>query len=176
MPFTLNDVYTHVGDPQLTFQWELVLPPALTGAGPVAFHAQSVTLPFQTIEANDYHVANTKQYDPGFVDVDQVQMELVEDIEGKVTDFMDAWQGLVVDQFGFYGHPDEYKHPVVCHYLNPKGERTSLRHDYEGCWPVSMGPAQMVSGASSVLVVPVSLSTDGVLINGKRQYGRRRQR
>ena len=148
------------------------MPPALAGSVPVSFHAQSVTLPFQTIEANDYHVANTKQYDPGFVDVEQVQIEFVEDVEGKVVDFMDAWQNTVVDEFGFYGHPDDYKHPVVCYYLNPKGERTSIRHDYSGCWPATVGPSQMSSGNSNILVISVSLSADGVKINGRR-VGRR---
>lgn len=143
-------------DPHLSWHYSILLP---FGLPPM--YIEDVDIPLLKIESNPYHRANSKRYDPGFVDVDPVSIVFYEDIRGTVLAFLNNWRQLVVDPNGYYGRPSDYKRNIIISLHDPKGNPLVI-FQCEGCWPSSINNISLQSDSNERTRITAEFSCDNV--------------
>ena len=129
----------------------------------VNYFAQEVELPHGKIDAEAYHRYNTKRYDPGFTDVDSVNITFAENTYNNVINYLTTWKDMVADSDGFYGSPEEYKQIIIVHMLNAKGKPNGTEYECQGMWPSNINTFSL-GHDSEMLQVACEFSCDNVVV------------
>ena len=163
MAIDLNSLLQNFREPQLQFQWEIIMPDIQGVGSRVSGFAQEVELPHGKVEFEGYHRYNTKRYDPGFTDVDSVNITFVENTYNNVINYLTTWKDIVADSDGFYGAPEEYKQIIEVHMLNAMGDRNGTKYECQGMWPSTINAFSLGHG-SEILQVACEFSCDNIAV------------
>lgn len=143
-------------DPSMGFHWS-ILPPM----GFLPHYVEEVRIPLPTISPEPYHRANTKRYDPGFVDVGTMSVTFYADTRGYALDYLSQWKSLVVDN-GFYGAPAEYKKSFLVTFHDSAGNPIVVFKSI-GSWPTQITDITGSSDNPDRIRIECEFSCDDVI-------------
>jgi hypothetical protein len=132
-------------------------------------YVESIELPFRQFNADDRHLATTKQFYAGFNTVNNFTVTFFEDSNASTIKGFSKWQDLIMDSdpskpetFGNYYPASNYKAKVIVNLLSDTIQGKIIRTaSLLGVFPLIINPLNMTS-VVDIVTVQVTFSVDKV--------------
>ena len=104
--------------PQRAYKWRVVIQEESIQIPPEVI--VDCSLPFPAQASNPVHQGGTNEYYPGFIDVGQLTLTMVENTKGQIVKHLQRWKRRVQRSDELFNYTAAYKRNVYCQLLNQR--------------------------------------------------------
>lgn len=121
----------------------------------------SIDAPYSEFEVTKHTHGQRFFYSAGTHDIGAVNLKIDEYEDGKTLEYLNSWQGLILNGDGSNNPPVIYKRDIILTRLSSSGIDLHVTR-YIHCWPSSISPSAYSYDSNSISQYGVTFSADEV--------------